>query len=517
MGWKRRSGIAALVAACALAAYAGLVAWGPGIEAEGKSALASARASAEADCYPAFELYGPWARSAVAFEHFDSGRTHTFGCATFGGRMSGGNRVVAKRIPGTFVTPYNWVTDPQGNGYVYGGAYGDFPGAPGSFVASVAADGSERWRRQLFEAPARPDLWNYPGVVGLHANGSLYTVFGTQFARLDPTAGKVTGTLDLPAHDRANTAYNGFNGFADGKLVMKTVNRAKGCELQGFSAFLRCEGAMEVGKSTIAVVDPETMDLLTAVEAPEHIGGRLTTTRWQGVDRLYLAGVQSMFRYVWDGETLSLDPEWGPVPFMREGQTPAPAAAVMGDWIVAQTNALPASEPMSLVAISQRDGRLVRIDPFADLPFWASPPPVRSFLPAMLTVDPANSRVYVMDSAMGLAAAYAFDQQAGEFTLLWRKWQRTLNFSTLVGPPDKRVFVATDIGRLCPLLQCLRRYTHEQVVFRDAATGQELARSGPLPKMTSGALVTPVDAGHFRYLGLAGEVYDLSIKPGPQP
>ena len=36
-----------------------------------------------------------------------------------------------------------------------------------------------------------------------------------------------------------------------------------------------------------------------------------------------------------------------------------------------------------------------------------------TFLPAMLTVDPANSRVYVMDSAMGLAAAYAFDQDIG--------------------------------------------------------------------------------------------------------
>ena len=106
--------------------------------------------------------------TAVAFEHFDSGRTHTFGCAKFTGSMTGWNRVSASQIPGTFVNPYNWITDPQGNGYVYGGAYGDFPGAPGSFVASVGTDGSERWRRQLFGEDA---LKLKRGEIALVLNG----------------------------------------------------------------------------------------------------------------------------------------------------------------------------------------------------------------------------------------------------------------------------------------------------------------------------------------------------------
>ncbi|MGQ7829264.1 hypothetical protein [Altererythrobacter sp. Z27] len=512
MGVRKWLGRGGLIVAGAAALYGGLIAWGPGIERHGQNP-AIAPPQPVGDCRPPDDLYGPWAKTAIAFEHFDSGRTHNFGCATFGGTHDGANIVSARQLPGSYPTPYNWVIDEAGNGYVYGGAYGDFPGVPGSFVARIAPDGSEVWRRQLFDAPAHPERWNYPGVVGLHSNGSLYAVFGTSLARIDPESGEAIATIELPSSDPANTAYNGFNGFADGALVMKTVNRAKGCDLQGFSAFLRCEGALEVGPSEIAVVDPDSMQVIASVTAPEHIGGRLTATCWQGVDRLYLAGEQSMFRYNWDGKALALDEGWGPVPFMREGQTPAPAAAVIGDWIVAQTNALPAKTPMSLVAISQRNGRMVRIDPFADLPFWAAPPPRRSFLPAMLTVDPDNGRVYVMDAAMGLVAAYGFDQGDGSFELLWRVRQRTMNFSTLIGPPGERVFVATDIGRFCPLLSCLRSYQQEAVVFRDAATGRELARSGPLPKMTSGALVTPANGGELRYLGLAGDVFALSVAP----
>lgn len=493
-------------------AYALLVYWGPGIEQYGP-APAQATSAQATDCYPEDGLYGPWSRTAIAFEHFDSGRTHNFGCASFGGSHDKANVVTATKLPGRYITPYNFVLDEGSDGYVYAGAYGDFPGSPGSFVAKIATDGTEMWRRQLFDAPSNPQLWNYPGVVGIHRNGSPYAVFGTKFVRLDTARGAILAELDLPAGDRTNTAYNGFNGFADGSFVMKSVNRAKGCELQGFSAFLRCDGALDVGPSEIAVIDPEDMQLLSSIKATEHIGGRLTTTRWEGVDRLYLAGAVSMFRYNWDGQKLALDSSWGPVPFMQEGQTPAPAAAVIGDWIVAQTNALPAKTPMSLVAISQRDARMVRIEPFADLPFWAAPPPRRSFLPAMLTVDPDNSRIYVMDAAMGLVAAYRLDQETGKLDLLWRVRQRTMNFSTLIGPPGTRVFVATDIGRFCPLLLCLRSYDSEALVFRDAATGRELARSEKLPKMTSGALVTPVDDGHFRYLGLGGDIFDVSVAP----
>ncbi len=310
---------------------------------------------------------------------------------------------------------------------------------------------------------------------------------------------------------RANAAYNGFNAFADGRFVMKTVNRAEGCELQGFSAFLRCEGARDVAPSMITVVDPGSMEILASLEAREHIGGRLTTARFDGVDRLYLVGAKSLYRYNWDGGALTLDEDFGPVRYTLPGQSPAPAAAVLGDWVVLQTNAVPAKTPMSVVAVNQRDGRLVRLNPFENVPPWEYTFGSKSFLPAMLSVDPANSRVYIADGGFGLVAAYSFNQSTGKMRELWMEKQRTLNFSTLIGTPEERVWIGTDIRGLCLFMKCLRSYKTEEIVFRNAATGKEIGRSKKLPKMTTGALVTPGDDGAIYYLGLAGDIFNVTV------
>lgn len=471
-----------------------------------------APAAASTPCALDPETDGPWFPSVVAFEHFDSGRTHAFRCASFGGTLEGKNVVAAEKIAGNALTPYNLVIGAGGARFVYGGAYGDFPGAPGSFVARLGRDGDEIWRTQLFDATIDRTWWNYPGVAGLHRNGLLYAAFGDAFAKIDPASGAVVARTRLPAAvDRKNVAYNGFNAFADGDFVMKSVHRADGCAEQGFSAFMKCDGEFNVANSMIAVVDPESMAIIASAEAPEHIGGRLTTARFDGVDRLYLVGARSLYRYNWDGASLTHDEDWGPVRYILPGQSPAPAAAVLGDWIVLQTNAIPAKTPMSIVAVNQRDGRLVRLEPWENVPPWNYTFGSKSFLPAMLSVDPENSRIYIMDGGYGLAAAYAFNQATGKMRLLWMKKQRTMNFSTLIGPKDARVLAATDIRGLCLFMRCLRDHDKEEVVFRNAETGEEIARSEKLPKMTTGALVTPGADGEFYYLGLAGDIYKITV------
>lgn len=457
---------------------------------------------------------GPWFSSPVAFEHFDSGRTHAFRCSRFSGSFDAPNEVRVEKVVEDLPTPYNLVVGADGARFIYGGAYGDFPGAPGSFVARLDRTGALIWRRQLVDAAAEPERWNYPGVVGIHLNGRLYAAYANEFAELDPSTGRVLAKTTLPTTPRPlDAAYNGFNAFSDGRLVMKTVHRAEGCALQGFSAFIGCEGARSVDNSTIAVVDPETMQVIASVEAPEHVGGRATTAHFDGVDRLYLVGARNLHRYNWDGKSLTHDEGWGPIRYILPNQSPAPAAAVLGEWIVLQTNAVPAKTPMSIVAVNQRDGRLVRVDPWENVPPWEYTLGSKSFLPAMLSVDPENSRIYVMDGGYGLAAAYAFNPNSGRMRRLWLKKQRTLNFSTLIGPKDARVFIATDVRGLCPFMRCLRSHQKEEVVFRNAETGEELARSAPLPKMTTGALVTPLENGEIAYLGLAGEIYRVTVAP----
>jgi outer membrane protein assembly factor BamB len=457
---------------------------------------------------------GPWLASPVAFEHFDSGRTHAFRCSRFSGSFDAPNVVRVEKIAENLPTPYNLVIDADGARFIYGGAYGDYPGAPGSFVARIDRAGALIWRRQLFDAGGEPERWNYPGVVGIHRNGRLYAAYADELAALDPATGRVIAKTKLPTTaSPKDAAYNGFNAFSDGRLVMKSVHRAEGCSLQGFSAFMGCEGARAVANSTIAVVDPETMQVIASTEAPEHIGGRLTTAHFDGVDRLYVVGARNLHRYNWDGEALTIDEGWGPVRYIQPNQSPAPAAAVLGEWVVLQTNAVPAKTPMSIVAVNQRDGRLVRVDPWENVPPWEYTLGSKSFLPAMLSVDPDNSRIYVMDGGYGLAAAYAFNQNSGRMRRLWLKKQRTLNFSTLIGPKDARVFIATDVRGLCLFMRCLRSYAKEQIVFRNAETGEELARSAPLPKMATGALVTPLENGEIAYLGLAGEIHWVTVAP----
>jgi hypothetical protein len=456
---------------------------------------------------------GPWHSSVAAFEHFDSGRSHRFRCATFSGSTDHVNRVTAAKIANGLPTPYNILSGERGEKYVYGGAYGDFAAAPGSYVARIDANGEERWRIQLLDAPANPERWNYPGVAGIHANGFLYVAYSNELAKIDRTDGAVISRTALPVTALAhNSTYNGFNAFADGNLVMKSVNRANDCALQGFSAFLRCDRAAEVANSMIAVVDPKTMQVIASVEAREHIGGRLTTARVDGIDRLYVVGAQNVYRYNWAGNALTYDDEWGPVKYILPRQTPAPAAAVLGEWIVLQTNAVPAKTPMSVVAINQRNGRLVRVNPWENVPPWNYTIGSKSFLPAMLSVDPENSRVYIFDGGYGLAAAYAFNQETGKFRRLWMKRQRTLNFSTLIGPDENRILISTDIRGLCLFMSCFKEYAKEEVVFRNAETGREVARSKPLPKMTTGALVTPGDDGALFYLGLAGEIFRIDVE-----
>ena len=139
-------------------------------------------------------------------------------------------------------------------------------------------------------------------------------------------------------------------------------------------------------------------------------------------------------------------------------------------------------------------------------------PDSKSFLPSMITADPENSRVYAMDAGIGQAGRFSLDQVTGEMKALWTQSRRTLNFSTLIGPPDKRVFIATDVP--VKTIQGLKSYSTEAIVFRSAAIGEQLARSGELPKMTSGALVTPGADGRIYCLGLGGQVYRVSVAPG---
>ena len=55
--------------------------------------------------------------------------------------------------------------------------------------------------------------------------------------------------------------------------------------------------------------------------------------------------------------------------------------------------------------------------------------------------------------------------------------------------------------------------TEDEVVWRNAATGQELARSARLPAITSGTMVQPYYSGDMFYPSAGGSLYKLEPAP----
>ena len=449
----------------------------------------------------------PWFATMAAFEVHDSARTHLYGCAHFLGSATSSNDVLAYSSDQLYVTPYNIVSKGPDNLYIYGGGYGDNPAASGSFVAGVEPGTlNQRWRRVLINTNATGE-WDYPGVLNVMQDGSLVVIYGYHIARLDPATGAIEASTALPTGKSAprDTSYNGFDALPDGTIIAKTVNRQKGCTEEGFSAFLNCPDPTDVPPSVLVAIDPVSLKVLGQLELPEMMGGRVTTATYKGTTYIYVPGTKSLYRYTFANGNFTQDTSWGPVPYLKSGQTAGSAMAAMGDWVVAMTNgAGPTSTPMSLVAVSQADAsKVLNLQPFADSNAR------NSFIPSMVSVDPASNLIFVMDAGVGKVGAVAL--KGGKLSLAWSEDQRTLSFTTLIGPQDTRVLIGTDIP--VKVFKQLQNYSTEQVVWRDAATGKELARSDQFPKMSAGILVTPGYAGLQYFLTADGNIIALQVNP----
>ena len=84
---------------------------------------------------------------------------------------------------------------------------------------------------------------------------------------------------------------------------------------------------------------------------------------------------------------------------------------------------------------------------------------------------------------------------------------------TLLGPPDRRVLVGTDV----PIGQQLGTNTESRVIWRDAETGRELARTGLLPAINGGTMVEPAYGGRMYYLAGYGKIIELNAREGVVP
>ena len=71
------------------------------------------------------EANPPWYPSLAAFEHYNSGRSHVFPKAKFGGAFEGNNQVELRYSSAIYPSGYNMAYLDSKNVFIYGGGYGD--------------------------------------------------------------------------------------------------------------------------------------------------------------------------------------------------------------------------------------------------------------------------------------------------------------------------------------------------------------------------------------------------------
>ena len=469
------------------------------------------------DTLPAYLLIipanPPWYPSLEAFEHYDSGRSHVFPEATFGGSYTGNNIVQTLSSPIIYPSGYNMSYLDPNNAFIYGGGYGDEPGSIGAFVAKVDPNTlNPLWYNQLIDTRATGE-WDYPGSMGILQDGFIYVSYGYRLTKLD-ASGNVITTLVLPTGDAEpeNTSFNGFNATSDGFIIMKSVYRQAGCTLQGPDALLNCPDPTDVPASILVSVDPVTMQVIDNITLSAPVGARPTIGLFQGKNYVYLLEPTTAIRYEVNEGKFILDTSWNPGTITQSGQTLCTSFVVMNDWVVAQTNTLPATTALDVIAINQGDAtNQYSLQPFVGDPIppivAAAFAPAISWAPMSVSADPENNLIYASDAIPGEIAALTITSTGLE--VVWKANQTTTEFTTLIGPSDARVLVGTDI----PGPEIPGNNLNDFAVWRNAATGQELARSPLLPAMTQGTMIQPYYNGNMFFEGQLGTLIKLIPLP----
>jgi len=460
--------------------------------------------------------WAPWYPTMASTEHGGSERAAVFECAHFGGSFTEPNQVYAYMSPDSLGGVPSWIVTREPNELFTSGG-GASLALPGPFISKLEAGSlREQWHTPLSNNNVSGN-WLISGAMNFPApDGTIAVSQGQYLYKVNASTGGVQNVVSLPTgiSPPKDSNYDGMNAFADGTLVLKTQNRVAGCTNQGYN-FIFCANQSQAAPSVVAAVDPNTFEVLDWEQLPEMIGGRNTITQFQGRDYLYLFGTTNAFRYEWNGQNLTLDTNWGPVPYLLPGQTLATAPAIMGDWVIGLTNGgAPTNVSLSVVAISQADpSKIARINP---IPLESGQ---KSFIPSMLSVDLPNNRIYAMDYLPGKVVAVDFTHD-GNMSVAWGPVdQRTISFLTLIGSTDQRVLVSTNINPNATQQQLEQAaqgtdYTYtEQIVWRDASTGEILAESDFFPAMSPGILVTPGYGGMIYEMLYNGHIMALQVAP----
>jgi hypothetical protein len=457
----------------------------------------------------ATQVSSPWYNTVTPSEAFDSGRSHVFPSTCSIEELVGNSPPkLALRSLGGFPGIYNLVTRNSDELFVLGGTqssdtcneleFNRKHCSFGPYVAKINAQTmKEEWRTQLHNTQNDTE-WDYPGAMGVHRNGKVYIVVGYHAYLIDPKSGHVDKKVTLPTtQDRkpGDTTYNGFTLLSNGDLIAKSLTRKKDSKKDSIQALLM--DFDDIVPSHLVILSPDLVIKNTTMFT-QPVLGRITNGIFDGQEYIYASGAKDLMRLKVQDSKIILDQSWGPVPYVQEGESPATAPAMFGDFVVVQSNFQYSRKPLVITVVSQKDATKVnRISPFSDdLGLLGS---MQWSLPS---VDIANHRIYTDDVLTGSLAAIDFDENLG-LKVAWKHNQAALSFSALLGTSEKRELVLESAiwGSLSKV----------NLVWRDAKTGLEKLRS-PLLSQGIGLPLTPGFDGVLYYPSHDGTLNELTVQ-----
>jgi len=451
----------------------------------------------------------------------DAQRSGIFPCASFLGSRDGPNAVYAWRSADDYPGISYINNRKPGELYIVGGEYPTLedPNMAGPFIAKAdAATGKQLWRTYVDNLNAS-GRWIGNANLNILDNGNIAFAWSNQIVLIDGDSGLILkhNTLPSGAAPTADVNFKHLTIAPDRTLIVKDQTRPTGCTLQGTVAIIKCaEEGMKQPASILVAVNPDTLEILDQLPLPEPSTVPHAITMFDGKIAIYIGYNESAGRAFWDpaAKKLSMDPSWVLHP-MQKGQTSATAPSIIGDWIGFQLNGI-GSETVSssIVVANQHDAsKLKVVFPFGEIKKgdW-------SFAPPKAGADPENSMIYSADAGLRKVAGLKLDQATGDLKVMFVLDDASTTFQPLIGPPDKRVLLITNMKQNAPnepaKAALFTANYREQLTWRDAATGQIIAASDFFEPLSINGLTPPGFGGRVYFPTAVGKgFYVLQVMP----
>ena len=138
--------------------------------------------------------------------------------------------------------------------------------------------------------------------------------------------------------------------------------------------------------------------------------------------------------------------------------------------------------------------------------------------PPKAGADPANSMIYSADAGLRKVAGLKLDQATGDLKVMFVLDDASTTFQPLIGPPDKRVLLITNMKQNAPnepaKAALFTANYREQLTWRDAATGQIIAASDFFEPLSINGLTPPGFGGRVYFPTAVGKgFYVLQVMP----